>query len=154
MQVAEAHATDEWPIGNDYNPSIPTRPQTLSVGPRAEAAFQLATAYRLFNANWTVAVDQPLEGSTDGLGPFEQVFAPWPTSWYVLGDERKNASKMGEQRKRWGEHNGSGEGTRDIKKRRRQTGAITTTATTTTTTTTTTTATTTNSFAKVHCSLR
>eukprot|EP00808_Paulinella_micropora_P011991 g58891.t1 len=80
VQIAEAHADDEWPIGNRYNPSVPTRDQTTTLSARAEAACEMAQGFELVGAGFQICVDNPTSDQDQAMGDFERVLAPWPTS--------------------------------------------------------------------------
>eukprot|EP00808_Paulinella_micropora_P018274 g79487.t1 len=93
VQVAEAHADDEWPIGNRYNPSVPTRDQTTTLFARAEAVCEMVQGFELVGAGFQICVDNPTSDQDQAMGDFERVLARWPTSWYVLGPESSSATK-------------------------------------------------------------
>ena len=84
VYVAEAHATDEWPISSArFNGS---QAQTRTTRARADAARAFARDFELEGLG-ALAVDAPEEGE-----PFDAAFAPWPVRFYVL---QHNAATQG-----------------------------------------------------------
>jgi len=75
VYIAEAHAADEWPMGD---PIVTGRPvqQPVTVAQRITEARHFA---QHFSLRWPLAVDAPELGD-----PFMRVYSPWPTRFYVL----------------------------------------------------------------------
>ena len=81
VYVAEAHATDEWPISSArFNGSRGAvhLAQTRTTRARADSARAFACDFELEGLG-ALAVDAPEEGE-----PFDAAFAPWPVRFYVL----------------------------------------------------------------------
>jgi hypothetical protein len=77
VYIAEAHATDEWPIGDNLvTGRTVNQPTTLSQ--RHVEALHFAEK---FKTSWPVAVDSPELGD-----PFLKAYAPWPTRFYIVKD--------------------------------------------------------------------
>jgi hypothetical protein len=81
VQIAEAHAADEWPIG-----FCKQRNQTKTLAARVAAARDASKEFGLDAAFAHVAVSDP-ENSV-----FERLLAPWPTAWFVF--ERRSAGNV------------------------------------------------------------
>ena len=83
LYIAEAHATDEWPISSgrytpDGQPVSVLQPKTAA--DRIGQCGAFLKAYGLEGAEgMRVAVDDP-EGGDD----FQRLFAPWPIRLYVI----------------------------------------------------------------------
>jgi len=96
VQISEAHADNEWPIGNAFNSQVPTCDQTCTTPDRVKAAVTLTKAFQLREGGFTICIDKPptmadverkKATKTEfelGTGPFERFFRPWPTSWFVF----------------------------------------------------------------------
>lgn len=84
VQIAEAHAEDEWPIGNVYNPLVPVvKQQTVTLVARMKEAREYDQRHRLQSRGIQVVCDDPSEAE------FENALAPWPTRAYILDGEGK-----------------------------------------------------------------
>lgn len=88
VYIAEAHATDEWPISSArYNGArgAVCLAQTHTTRARADAArafardFGLGSTADARGAHVTLVLDEPEAGE-----PFSAAYAPWPTRYYVL----------------------------------------------------------------------
>ena len=112
VYIAEAHATDEWPIASSrFNGTRgPVHlAQTRTLATRRAAAAAFARDFGLLNSGSgtvgakraaaaaaavkvTVALDDPERGE-----PFSQAFAPWPVRMFVLqkGTRRSNNDMNG-----------------------------------------------------------
>jgi len=77
IYIAEAHASDEWPIGNKFRTDILTFSQTHTIESRIKAAHQLQQDFKL---TMPIFVDNPVGNE------FEQYFHPWPLRWYLIED--------------------------------------------------------------------
>lgn len=77
VYIAEAHAMDEWPIGDQCG-NTPGRAviQPKSLPARLKEAKHFADRFALC---WPMAVDIPELGD-----PFLSAYAPWPTRFYVV----------------------------------------------------------------------
>jgi hypothetical protein len=82
VYVAEAHATDEWPIQSarfNAGRGAVCIAQTRTLAARAEQAERFSVDFGFTAAGVPTACDDPEAGE-----PFEQAFAPWPVRFYVL----------------------------------------------------------------------
>lgn len=90
VYVAEAHASDEWPIASGrYNQGRGpvTVPQTRSNEARVEAARRFASD---FGADkWcSIATDFLPDDGVTSDGEFEKLYAPWPLRFYVIRNKQ------------------------------------------------------------------
>lgn len=77
VYIAEAHATNEWPIGDNLiTGRTVIQPTTLS-----ERHVEARHFAEKFKTKWPVAVDSPELGD-----PFLNAYAPWPTRFYIVQD--------------------------------------------------------------------
>ena len=85
VYVAEAHAADEWPVGNPikYN-----QPQTIDE--RLSIARDFVAKYEIMDAGIPLVVDDLGSGTShnrEGIAednPVDTAYAIWPTRWYVV----------------------------------------------------------------------
>jgi hypothetical protein len=75
VQIAEAHASDEWDIGAEFG--LPSIKQTHTLAARTAAAQDMKDKY-LGSHEVQVWLDDPRTNA------FERAFQCWPTSWYVM----------------------------------------------------------------------
>jgi len=75
VYIAEAHATDEWPVG-DHLITGRHVPQPTCLADRISEAHHFA---RHFSLSWPMAVDAPELGD-----PFLVTYRPWPTRFYIV----------------------------------------------------------------------
>ena len=94
VYIAEAHARDEWPVGDPI-----AIDQALTLADRTAHAAALRDTFRPLLDDWTMLVDDPQpangsdrcssscdgdsKGSTGG-DAFDRAYAAWPTRFYVL----------------------------------------------------------------------
>ena len=88
LYLSEAHARDEWPIGNHFRTDTesplwtPDFKQSLEVETRLERVVSLSKRFNL--PSWiTLAADIPHQ-DTMPAGPFERIYGAWPTGFYVV----------------------------------------------------------------------
>jgi len=72
VYIAEAHANDEWPIGN-----VIDLPQHRSTQQRIDAAKQCIEATQI---EWRCVVAR----CDDDDDPFERLYAPWPLRFFIV----------------------------------------------------------------------
>ena len=84
VYVAEAHAADEWPVGNpiQYN-------QPKTIDERLAIAREFVAKYEIMDAGIPLVVDDLAGGTSQNRDPFEDnpvdtAYAIWPTRWYVV----------------------------------------------------------------------
>ena len=84
VYVAEAHAADEWPVGNpiQYN-------QPKTIDERLAIARDFVAKYEIMDAGIPLVVDDLGGGTSQNRDPFEDnpvdtAYAIWPTRWYVV----------------------------------------------------------------------
>ena len=76
VYIAEAHATNEWPVGDNLiTGRTVLQPTTL-----AERNAEAQHFVEYFDLDWPVAVDDPSENA------FLKAYAPWPTRYYIIVD--------------------------------------------------------------------
>lgn len=81
VYVAEAHAEDEWPVGNQYNKEVRSLKQTHTLKGRIQAAQSLVKEFHLSGIR--ILVDDPKTNE------FHTQFQPWPLRWYVFRKDRQ-----------------------------------------------------------------
>jgi len=87
IYIAEAHAQDEWPIGNQFFRSDTSSLfQTHSLEARRKTAQTLLEQFPLEIPIW---IDDPLTNQ------FQNNYSPWPLRWYVI-DEKGILSFIGQ----------------------------------------------------------
>ncbi len=77
IYIAEAHASDEWPIGNLYA-DYPVTPQTKTLEQRRSIALEFIAEYNIDVDAWPLFLDDP------GANTFEAAYRPWPLGVYML----------------------------------------------------------------------
>lgn len=77
VYIAEAHAIDEWPVGDHYLTGRRIQ-QQKTVAARVEEAL---TFQQKFDITWPIVVDNPEEGDQ-----FLNLFAAWPTRFFLIRD--------------------------------------------------------------------
>lgn len=87
LYLSEAHAEDEWKIGNAHRTDVdsplwtPALMQSRTVGERLKRAQELAKRFAF--PEWIhLAADVPKENSVSG--EFETLYGAWPTGFYVV----------------------------------------------------------------------
>ncbi len=81
VQIAEAHASDEWDIGARFG--LPDIRQTHTVKLRTEAAKDAQNFFGLSRESGDqVWLDDPQTNL------FERTFQAWPTRWFVMQNAR------------------------------------------------------------------
>lgn len=84
VYIAEAHAREEWPIGDEHKAAVQSLAQAGSLVERREAA-------RLFARE----LDWPFEVFVDGMNDeFERTFAAWPLRFYVVDADGKTLAHV------------------------------------------------------------
>ena len=86
VYIAEAHAADEWPVGNpiQYN-----QPQTINE--RLDIARDFVAKYKIADAEIPLVVDDMSSGTIQNSNsvavqdnPVDTAYAIWPTRFYVV----------------------------------------------------------------------
>lgn len=79
IYIEEAHAVDEWPIGDEYRKDVVAQSQTKTLMERIERAKwtrnQLNLTQPLFVENPVSPVDEVC---------FSRLYSPWPIRWYLV----------------------------------------------------------------------
>jgi len=100
VYIAEAHALDEWPVGNKFNLSYPSTKQTQTLVDRQEIVRKFQSLFPSQLKEWELYVDDPgIIGITTGItitgtsgtfgtGIFEATFKPWPIGIYYIRQNR------------------------------------------------------------------
>lgn len=79
VYIAEAHAADEWPVGDAYSVRREVvQPKTLAARVSDAAHFM-----DHFGLDWPLLVDDPEAGD-----PFLNQYGAWPTRFFVLKDAK------------------------------------------------------------------
>lgn len=94
VYIMEAHGTDEWPVMssrcNNGKGAVRVEQTTTLMSRRDAAASMIATFPEIFKSDlsdvpcpnkFCMMIDDPERND-----PFEDLFAPWPLRFYVLGD--------------------------------------------------------------------
>ena len=79
IYIDEAHANNEWPIGNAFRSDLPLSNQTLTLVERRIAAEKFKSH---FNLQFPIYLDDPQTHA------FENYFHPWPLRWYILENNK------------------------------------------------------------------
>ncbi len=80
VYISEAHAQNEWPVGDPV-----ALDQALTLDDRVAHASAFREAYFPLLEGWKVAVDDPQPRSAGSAGDqFDRAYAAWPTRFYVL----------------------------------------------------------------------
>ncbi len=88
VYVSEAHAEDEWPVGNRFRTDTtsvlwtPALHQSKTNAERSERALNVLKQTKSPHDHVTVYVD-PVDGKTPSLS-FEKVMGSWPIGFYVV----------------------------------------------------------------------
>jgi len=77
IYIAEAHAENEWPIGNQYRSNISVIKQHETLQDRRKAAKILVNSFTLA---FPVYLDDPTSNA------FQNQYSPWPFRWYVIDE--------------------------------------------------------------------
>lgn len=81
MYIAEAHASDEWPISN-LPEAIEYLPQPHSIEARRSAASCLLTCHKdKIHPNLLIKLD-------DMNNSFNEIYASWPFQVWIIDDEK------------------------------------------------------------------
>jgi len=82
VYIAEAHALDEWPVGNKFNPTYPSTIQTQTLVDRKKIMRNFQTLFPSQLKVWKFYIDDPATGA------FEATFKPWPIGIYYIRANR------------------------------------------------------------------
>ncbi len=82
----KAHAEDEWPIGNQYNPTVPAVYQHKTIKDRIKIAKQFLHDFDMKSPHLTVVCD-------DMKNEFDQNYAAWPFRFYIINPQGQIALK-------------------------------------------------------------
>jgi len=77
IYIAEAHAQNEWPIGNQYLSDVSTIKQHYTLYDRRKAAQLLTDSFFL---DFPIFVDDPTTNA------FQIQYSPWPLRWYIIDE--------------------------------------------------------------------
>jgi hypothetical protein len=86
IYIAEAHAQEEWPIGDEHKPQVCALAQPRTLHERREAACLFVR-----ELSW------PFEVYVDGMcDSFEHAFAAWPVRFFVVGADGRTIVHIAE----------------------------------------------------------
>jgi len=88
IYIAEAHASDEWPIGDWLHPTACPLKQPVSLAERREAA-------RVFVRELEWPFEVFVDSMSDG---FEDAFAAWPLRFYLVTTDGKTLAHIAHPR--------------------------------------------------------
>jgi len=96
VYLSEAHAEDEWPIGNAFRSDVdsplwsPALDQSRTTATRLERVSALAKRFNL--PDWIrLAADITSPTNSTPTGQFESVYGAWPTGFYVVAHQQSTS---------------------------------------------------------------